>query len=919
MEGDKHFFPSTTWQFYFFAIAAFFAFTTFSGLAATYPVTSLSDSGAGSLRQAILTANTNPGPDTITFQISGTKPFTIALASSLPTISDSVTIDGTTQSGFTGSPVVELNGAAAGSGVIGLKLAANGNIVRGLAVNRFTAQGIELDGSSNVIQGNFIGTDTTGTTARGNGSFGVWVKSAWNLIGGTNSGDGNLISGGNNTGIYLSSSYYNSMQGNIIGLTLSGGVVLSNLNNGIVIDGGSGNVIGGTDPSMRNIISGNGASGIYLNGSGTSSNFVSGNFIGVNITGSGIASNRGDGITLNGAAKNFIGMAGAGNVISGNNMAGISVVGSTAISNQVCGNYIGLDATGKNALANRYSGVVISGGNANQIGGEGPGAGNIISGNLQDGVFLTSGSVSNLVLGNWIGLSGAGTNALSNGNNGISISGGSFNQIGGATSGARNVISGNSYNGIGVLLLNDINNRIAGNYIGTDSAGKKSIANTLAGIRLQACSNVIGNANVISGNGQQGIWLVGTNGNVMGNTVQGNFIGLDASGTNSLGNGNAGIGITSAANNQIGGISSAMRNIIAANNDAGIFLIGNGTTNNQIQGNFIGTDVSGTLGRGNLYEGIYLQQANTNLIGGDIIGAGNLISANNTRGIWLTNASQNVLQGNFIGTKADGTNGLGNVFHGIDLDANATNNIIGGTTPGAGNRLAYAQSIYSGVRVRDGSVNNLISGNAIFNNGALGIDLGVFGVTAIYACESGVPANAANAGQNFPVLSNVYSATVTRIIGTLNSKPNQSYRLQFFADPAADSSGYGEGQIFLGQTDFALGSGCSSNFAVTLPAAVPLGWVVTATATSPANNTSEFSAAATVLAIPSLRLKALNENQVQISWTNTSAGLILQQTFSLSPPIQWNNVTNQPVLGGGNWTANLAKTNSSVFYRLTAP
>ena len=120
------------------------------------------------------------------------------------------------------------------------------------------------------------------------------------------------------------------------------------------------------------------------------------------------------------------------------------------------------------------------------------------------------------------------------------------------------MISGNTYNGIGILLVTDVMNTVFGNYIGTDVTGTQAVSNTLAGVRVQGCSNLIGgvaagSGNVISGNGQQGIYLVGTNGNVAGNVVQGNFIGLDATGLNGLGNGNAGIGISSAANNQIGG------------------------------------------------------------------------------------------------------------------------------------------------------------------------------------------------------------------------------------------------------------------------------------------------------------------------------------------------------------------------------
>src|ERR1019366_8094198 len=200
--------------------------------------------------------------------------------------------------------------------------------------------------------------------------------------------------------------------------------------------------------------------------------------------------------------------------------------------------------------------------------------------------------------------------------------------------------------------------------------------------------------------------------------------------------------------------------------------------------------------------GITVQDAITTQIGGTAPGAGNLISANNNRGILLANASGNVLQGNFIGTKADGRTALGNLNHGVDITAGSSNNIVGGTAAGAGNVLAFAQIFngngYCGVRVRTGAFNNLISGNSIFSNAALGIDLDPTsggtsaGINAIVVCESGVVAGAANAGQNFPVLANAYSGSGTRIRGTLDSSPGKMYLLQFFASPAGDSSGYGE-------------------------------------------------------------------------------------------------------------------------------
>lgn len=907
-----------------------------SGWSATFTVTSTANSGPGSFFAAITNANATAGLDMIVFQIAGSPPFVISPTAALPGISDAVVIDATTQPGFGGKPVVELNGSGTSGSTIGLRFTAGASTLRGMAINHFPVQLIELDSASNSIQGNFIGTDTTGTVARGNGvgCSGIVVKSAGNLIGGSNSGDGNVISGGNDTGIYLLNANNNVVQGNLIGVNAAGTGSLGNLNDGIIIYGSSGNLIGGPVSQARNIISGNGFSGVYLTGS--AGNVIQGNRIGTDISGSNILSNVvGDGISLISSPGNLI----SSNLISGNGLAGVSITGPGANGNQLLGNFLGTDVNGKVSLGNHLAGVAVSGANGTQIGGLNAGDGNVISGNVQDGIKLTGGATANIVQGNLIGVSATGNKAVRNTLNGITISGSSSNFIGGLITGARNIISGNSINGVAILLPTDSGNNVQGNYIGSDTTGIQPIANLQSGVRIQGSFNIIGGSvagagNLISGNTHQGIWLVGTNGNATGNTIQGNWIGLNAAGAGGLGNGintgdSAGIGISTAAANLVGGPDAGAGNVISANVGAGIFLVGPTTTSNILQGNFIGTDASGTLGQGNAIEGIYLETANANLIGGSTSGAGNLISANFAQGIYLWGASSNSMQGNFIGTAIDGASGLGNRYHGIELQTNANNNIIGGSAAGAGNRLAFASigasSVYCGVRVRTGSVNNLISGNSIFGNGALGIDLSptdgstAAGFNPIVDCESGVATSAANAGQNFPTLTTAYSGASTRIRGTMDGKTGKTYTLQFFASPTGDSTGYGEGQVYLGQTNVTLGASCSSNFTANLPVSVLSGWVISATATGPANNTSEFSAWVPVIPIPPVQLTVPNAGQLSISWSNNGGSFILQRTFSLMPPVIWAAVTNLPALLNNLMVTTLDATNASVFYRLTAP
>ena len=206
------------------------------------------------------------------------------------------------------------------------------------------------------------------------------------------------------------------------------------------------------------------------------------------------------------------------------------------------------------------------------------------------------------------------------------------------------------------------------------------------------------------------------------------------------------------------------------------------------------------------------------------------------------------------------------------------------------------------MRVRDGSTNNAILGNAIFSNAGLGIDLGAYGVNPNIACDAG---SGANMAQNYPVLTQAVSGNGTGVRGTLNSRPNRPFLLQFFANPTCDSSGYGEGQIYLGQTSVVTSNDCNVSFVASLPGSVPASYVITATATDSANNTSEFSACVPVSSVPTYR-QAGRQSAGQLAWTNTATGFVLEQTDSLSPPIQWTTVTNSPVLTNGQFVVTLS-------------
>lgn len=916
------------------AALLFLSLVATSLAAATFVVTNTSDSGSGSLRQAILDAEDMPGPDRIEFSLPGTGPFTIALAAPLPSIRESVAIDGTTQPGYAGVPRIEISGAGAGANATGLYLLTSGCEIKGLCINRFSADGLRIEPyGSNVIQGCYIGTSVSGASEAANTQGGITIRSPGNIIGGTNQADRNVISGGNQGGIFLldANAKYNQILGNYIGLDASGSNALGNLQNGIMISSATENFIGGPAPGAGNVISGNGQAGLYIAFAAAADNRVEGNLIGTDASGQ-LPRGNAVGVAIVGGTRTLLGGTepGTRNVISGNASNGVQITlysGTGGTSNLIQGNFIGTDLTGTKALPGGQRGVELYRAAHNTVGG-----GNVISGNAFEGIAITGGtSTNNRIVGNLIGTDRFGTNALPNGFDGIVLAGVSNNVVGGMTEAERNVISGNTQCGVFLAGPFTGNNSVQGNYVGTDLTGGMAVPNGFSGVHIEGADNRVGGdssgtRNVISGNVLNGVYVCSLS--ASNNIIAGNVIGLDASGTNPLGNAVAGVGITSAPANQIGGATTGAGNVISANGDNGIYLQSTSAARNLIQGNLIGTDTSGRLPRGNALSGIYASNAPINRVGGPSAGERNVISANGRAGIRLRYAGTDgwTIQGNYIGTAADGESDLGNYEHGIELYAGsgASFHTIGGTAAGEGNRIAHALSAgFDGVRIRDGCTNNLVVGNVLFANGGsalngLGIDLGVDGADLNDACDSDVGGNQL---QNAPVLTNAFaSATATSIRGTLNSTANRSYTLQFYASPAGETSSRGEGRIYLGQAAVRTAANCTTNFVANVPVGTPAGYVVNATTTDANNNTSELSQAIAVRPQPALLASnAPASRQLVISWTNSATGFELQSATNLSTPVFWSPVTNTPLLSGGRYVVSLPTTNGPRFYRLILP
>jgi uncharacterized delta-60 repeat protein len=432
-------------------------------------VSNVNDTGASSLRQAIIDANSFGGPAGITFRIPGAGVQNIAPLSPLPPITARVTIDGYTQPGASPNTwangenavlLIELNGSSAGANASGLNLAANNCAVRGLVINRFSGNGISMQvGASNSITGNFIGTDASGSVALGNAGNGVYAETAGNLIGGTNRSDRNVISGNGYAGIQLqgTASSNNVIAGNLIGTDATGISALANTNYGILVFRAAANQIGGGTPAARNVVSGNGYAGVVL-GTYASNNLVQGNYAGLGADGVTPVSNAVYGIYLSSASYNLI----RSNVSSANYL-GCHVIYDG--SNIFQGNFIGTDASGTLARGNAH-GMSFQYSAGNLVGGTSASERNLISGNSGHGIVIGYAQTSNNVIsGNFIGADVTGTNPLGNGWAGITMNDSPNNSIGGDEPGAGNLIRGNGWQGISLYGNGATNNSILGNSI----------------------------------------------------------------------------------------------------------------------------------------------------------------------------------------------------------------------------------------------------------------------------------------------------------------------------------------------------------------------------------------------------------------------------------------------------------------------
>ncbi|MBU7579208.1 MAG: right-handed parallel beta-helix repeat-containing protein, partial [Porphyrobacter sp.] len=794
-------------------------------------VTNTNDSGTGSLRAAISFANSNPGADTISFAIPGAGPHTITVTSALPDLTDNGTvIDGTTQAG---SVCRDL-------------WAGGGHDLRINLTGGSSFAGLRLAGANQTVRGlSLTGFDNA-----------VELQAASSAA---------------------------SVQCTYLGLGANG-TTLGNARGVFVF--GSGARIGGLAAGEGNVISGNGVAAI-VTASGSTDTAIRGNFIGTDPAGMAA---RANGTAIN----HFFGPASwrdiTQNLIAGNG-AGIVLEADDAISPatdlvRIQRNRIGFNRTLGALLLNGSNNAAIlfpSGSITNAlIGGLAATDGNEIAAS-RDGIVLQA--VSNIqISGNTIARSTM---------RGIWIEGASNITIGGSAPGQGNSIGGNGSDGIRVLA-NSTNVMILGNLIQPVTIAGSTVANADHGIALDNVSNItIGNGtaagrNVIGGNLRRGIFGSGTVSNV---TINGNYIGTDASGNVAV----------------YGGQSEA-----SSRRDAIVF--DNGTYSAiTIRGNVVGGYTS------SLTE------------------------------FWNTTATDIIIQGNNLGVGADGVSQIvsGNVEDLIYIGGNPrgySNVLIGGSNAGEGNLIAF--SARSGMRVTSTGSNLQVIGNTfrnntrngvyvldstrvalvsnrIFANGLLGIDLGDNGVTAN---DAGDGDSGANELLNFP-----------EAIRAVVTGPNQlaynfrldapaapaGYRIEFFASTAADPTGFGEGERFLGHVNIAHGGGVQS-FTGTLATLEPvsIGDIISATTGRRTSGgtvdiTSEFSAVATADGVAQLAVVITSEvfdppagnpfaapgNDVLLTTTITNGGTgstdadSVFAVIAISPETSFFNAVT-PTMGG---------------------
>ena len=697
-----------------------------------------------------------------------------------------------------------------------------------------------------------------------------------NTIGGNSfGGHGNLISGNGGDGVWLTGvgTLNNLVQGNLIGTDSTGTIAVPNASYGIAIDQASSkNTIGGNLQGLGNVISGNLGIGVFINdppifatSAVTSLNVVQGNFIGTDgtglhavlgvnpSTGDPYSGNQGGGVFIgDGATQNLIGTDGNGvldfqerNVISANSGTGVFI--RNADGNTVAGNLIGTDVTSQNALGNGGDGVLIEGGNFNAIGvGQtlaqpdgsfnllfnNADSANVISGNDGDNVVIDgAGTTNNWVAGNRIGVDASGLISLpgpSTNEFGIAIGDGAAHNLVGAAVGdlhfsaERNVIANATSAAVSIFQADF--NTIAGNYINTDASGNVAMPSPI-GISILGNSNTIGGSDFTAPN------VIGNGINIISgsnNWIAQNLIGTTSTGNALLAGGGSDfgveiVGIAPSSGNVIGSRNGGANegNVIAGALSGGVLIQGANSSSNVVAGNIIGLGIDGStvLGNGSapssgpvISGGVIVRfEAHDNTIGGTLANERNIISGNLGEGILIAGggagpAVNTLIEGNYIGTDKTGSLNRGNSVAGIEIDSGSQT--VGGSADGASNIIAFngfnnvangQQFNGAGVWLLNASAaTSIVSRNSIFGNDGIGIDIGFlsnlpFGNGTAFLPPDGSTANVNDNPFNAPVITSIQSGVGVVVVEGY-SRPGQT--IEFYLSDGSLAS-FGQGKVYL--------------------------------------------------------------------------------------------------------------------------
>ncbi|MEZ5728889.1 MAG: cadherin domain-containing protein, partial [Burkholderiaceae bacterium] len=766
--------------------------------------------------------------------------------------------------------------------IVGGSLAADRNVISGNA-----NQGIWIRSTATgtVVQGNIIGADPLGGGAVSN-TLGIQVDGSFNVIGGTGAGAGNVISGNTSNGLVISGAGAdgNVVQGNTIGLNAAGNAAISNGAFGVVIDLSADNTqLGGTVAGAGNVISGNTGTtgsasrgGVYINAANT---VVEGNIVGMDATGSfAIANGEAGGsliggiVVTNGTGPNRIGgsAVGAGNLIAGNLGAGVAAMAGLATDLSVLGNAIygnasiGIDLegdgvsindaedvdAGANGLLNVpvVTAVTQNGANLdidfwldvpagtyrieffeNPAGADasGFGEGQVLLGAVTVSTTGAAGyesfarTLAGVTPSQLTGISATATVDLGGGNYGATSEFGPVYNGGGViVDTTADTADGNTASIAALLADRGADGRISLREAITAANNSANGASPDL-IRFDIPDPLVAGAQTILPTSALP-WI--TDAVIIDATTEPDFAGtpiveLDGS---LAGAGVDGLYIDSGAN------GTEIRGLVINRFSRDGIQAWSG--NLRIAGNYIGTDVSGLVDLGNGADGLRLT-TNSSTIGGTIAADRNVIAGNGGTAIRLANgADNNIVVGNYLGVGADGMTAVGNDGNGIWLGINnPSGNRIGGTLPGEGNVIANGGGVGIGAAAGTGT-NNAILGNRIFANANTGIDLAADGVTANDADDVDTGPNAL---LNFPVLTAAAGNGATSwISGSYQGLATTTLRIEFFASTAADASGYGEAERYLGFTTITTDAVGNASFSyVALPAGTLAGEVVSATAT----------------------------------------------------------------------------------------